>query len=84
MGGTDELRPVYVAVILNVIGRDDAWPSPRQVSGPSHAQMRLEMRPVETITLSTQQFLTGDKNGKPAVLAGELRIPKPGTDNSQP
>jgi len=38
------------------------------------------MRPVETVTLSTQQFLTGDMNGKPAILAGELRIPKPGTD----
>src|SRR5437016_12738752 len=48
--------------------------------GPSYAQMRLEMRPVETVTLSTQQFLTGDKNGKPAILAGELRIPKPGSD----
>jgi dienelactone hydrolase len=42
--------------------------------------MRLEMRPVETVTLSTQQLLMGDRNGKPAVLAGELRIPKPGTD----
>jgi dienelactone hydrolase len=48
--------------------------------GPTYAQMRVEIRPVETITLSTQQFLTGDKNGKPAILAGELRIPKPGTD----
>lgn len=38
------------------------------------------MRPVETITLSAQQFLTDDKNGKPAILAGELRIPKPGAD----
>jgi dienelactone hydrolase len=50
------------------------------VPEPTYAQMRLEIRPVETITLSTQQFLTGDKNGKPAILAGELRIPKPGTD----
>jgi dienelactone hydrolase len=48
--------------------------------GPTYAQMRFEMRPVETITLNTQQFLTGDKNGKPAILAGELRIPKPGTN----
>jgi dienelactone hydrolase len=44
------------------------------------AQMRVEVRAFETVTLSTQQFLTGDKNGKPAMLAGELRIPKPGTD----
>jgi dienelactone hydrolase len=50
------------------------------VPSPGHAQARVEVRPVETITLSTQQFLTGDKNGKPATLAGELRIPRPGTD----
>jgi len=48
--------------------------------GPSYAQMRWEMRPIETVTLSDQQFLTGDENGKLATLAGELRIPKPGTD----
>jgi dienelactone hydrolase len=49
-------------------------------AGPSYGQVRFEMRPVETVTLSAQQFLTGDKNGQPATLAGELRIPKPGTD----
>lgn len=48
--------------------------------GPTYAQVRWEMRPVETITLSTEQFLTGDKNGKLAMLAGELRIPTRGTD----
>jgi hypothetical protein len=46
----------------------------------TYAQARYEMRPIETITLSTQQVLTGDKNGEPATLAGELRIPGPGTD----
>jgi dienelactone hydrolase len=40
----------------------------------------LEMRPIETITLTARQFLTGDMSGKPVTLAGELRIPKPGTD----
>jgi dienelactone hydrolase len=44
------------------------------------AQMRIEVRPLETVTLTTQQFLTGEKNGKPVMLAGELRIPTPGTD----
>jgi dienelactone hydrolase len=46
----------------------------------SYAQLRLEMRAIQTETLSAQQFLTGSGNGKPAELAGELRIPKPGTD----
>ena len=41
---------------------------------------RIEVRPVQTVTLKTQQVLTGDQNGKPVVIAGELRIPKPGTD----
>jgi dienelactone hydrolase len=35
---------------------------------------------VQTITLSTADFLLGKKVGKPAIIAGELRIPKPGTD----
>jgi dienelactone hydrolase len=48
--------------------------------GLGYAQTRFEMLPVETITLSTQQFLMGDQSGKPVTLAGELRIPKPGTD----
>lgn len=47
---------------------------------PARAQSRTELLPVETIALSAQQILTGDKNGMPVMLAGELRIPKPGTD----
>jgi dienelactone hydrolase len=42
--------------------------------------VRMEMIPVPTVTLTTQQILTGDLNGKPATIAGELRIPKAGTD----
>jgi dienelactone hydrolase len=37
---------------------------------------RMELRAVETLTLSDQQFLLGDKNGKAATLAGVLRIPR--------
>lgn len=49
---------------------------------PAMAQTftRMEVHPVETVTLKTQQFLTGDLAGKPTVIAGQLRIPKPGTD----
>jgi dienelactone hydrolase len=46
----------------------------------AHAQTRFELRPLETVTLSTQQLLLGEKNGTPVMLAEELRIPKPGTD----
>lgn len=45
-----------------------------------HAQVRPEIRSVETVTLSTQQFLLGDKNGKRTLLAGELRIPEAGSE----
>jgi len=52
------------------------------VATPEHAraQVRFDLRPFETVTLTTQQFLAGETNGKPAMLAGELRIPTPGTD----
>jgi len=52
------------------------------LSGDLYAQnvFRIEVKPIETVTLKTQQVLTGDPDGKPAVIAGELRIPKPGTD----
>jgi dienelactone hydrolase len=41
---------------------------------------RTEVHPVQTITLSTADFLLGKKDGRPVTIAGELRIPKPGTD----
>src|SRR5438132_11027171 len=39
------------------------------------AQTHIEIRPIETITVSTEQFLVGDQHARPAILAGELRIP---------
>lgn len=49
-------------------------------SPASYAQLRLEMRAVQSETLSDLQFLTGNDRGKPVELAGELRIPDPGTE----
>lgn len=46
----------------------------------AQAIARLEIHPIQTVTLDNQQFLTGNRNGKPVTLAGELRIPKPGTE----
>jgi hypothetical protein len=47
--------------------------------GEVRAQVRPEIHPVQTVTLSSQQVLLGDQNGKPTVLAGHLRIPaRPG------
>lgn len=41
---------------------------------------RIEVHPLQTMTLTDKQFLTGAKDGTPVVIAGELRIPRPGTD----
>src|SRR4029434_9250422 len=41
---------------------------------------RIEVHPFQTVTLTDQQFLTGAKDGTPVVIAGELRLPGPGTD----
>jgi len=37
---------------------------------------RTELRAIDTLTISDQQFLTGDKNGKSVSIAGELRFPQ--------
>lgn len=36
---------------------------------------RIEIHPIESTTVTNQQFLNGDKNGKRVVIGGELRIP---------
>jgi dienelactone hydrolase len=41
----------------------------------AQAQVRPEIRPFKSMTLTTQQFLLGEHNGKATLLAGELRIP---------
>ena len=43
-------------------------------SVPKDAAARIEIHPIPTLTLSDQQFLTGDSsNARPATVAGELR-----------
>ena len=50
-------------------------PLPRHVC----AQIaRVEIHSLKTMTLTDEQFLTGVKDGKPDVIAGELRIPRQG------
>lgn len=50
-----------------------AQPSPNDVAA------RIELRTIASLTLTDQQFLTGDKNGKPVTIAGELRLPRGAT-----
>ena len=37
---------------------------------------RIEVHPIESVTVTNQQFLNGDKSGKPVVIAGELQLPR--------
>lgn len=48
----------------------------------SSAQMiaRVEIHPIQSVTMTDQDFLNGRKDGRPVMLAGQLRIPRPGTD----
>ena len=42
--------------------------------------MTMHLYPLQTVTVSSEQFLTGSKDGKLAVIGGELRIPKTAAD----
>jgi len=39
----------------------------------------MEIYAIDTVTLTGEQFLTGDRNGKPTRIGGELRLPSAGT-----
>ena len=46
---------------------------------PAYAQVaKIEVYPLESTTLTDEDFLAGKKEGKPVTLAVELRIPTPG------
>ena len=40
----------------------------------------IQIYPLQTVTVTSEQFLTGSKDGKPVVVAGELRVPNAGAD----
>jgi dienelactone hydrolase len=44
------------------------------MNGSEDFAARTELLPVQTLTLTDQQFLTGDSNGKPTMIVGQLRI----------
>jgi dienelactone hydrolase len=44
-------------------------------AAPAFAQLRMSLIPFESVTLSAQQVLLGETQGKPVTLAGELRLP---------
>jgi hypothetical protein len=47
----------------------------------AHAQVaKVELHTFQSATLTDQGFLSGRKDDKPVTIAGELRIPTPGSD----
>ena len=48
--------------------------------GASAETVRIELYTMQTTTLTSEQFLTGAKDGRPTAITGELRIPRLGTD----
>ncbi len=54
--------------LLPVAIKANAQPMPKEIAS------RVELHAIPTLTLSDQQFLTGDANGKPVTVAGEFRI----------
>src|SRR5437763_8508745 len=72
-GRKNMTRILRVACVI--LGAAAAQPASAE---PSVADLaaRTELRAIETLTLTDQQFLTGDKSGKPATIAGELRLPR--------
>jgi len=41
---------------------------------------RMEVVPFQSVTLTDEEFLAGREDGKPVTVAGELRLPRAGTD----
>lgn len=54
--------------LLSVAIKAIAQPMPKEIAA------RVELHAIPTLTLSDQQFLNGDANGKPVTVAGEFRI----------
>jgi dienelactone hydrolase len=46
-----------------------------QSASIADGQTRIQVLPIETITITTRQFLAGDQAAPPTIVGGELRIP---------
>ncbi len=58
-----------LAAFTTMIGGSVAQPA-----APKDFPARVELHAFQSLTVSDQQFLTGDANGRPVTLTGELRI----------
>src|SRR4051812_42459328 len=67
------IRAIWAAFFVMVPGIAFAEPAVSDLAA------RTELRAVETLTLTDEQFLLGDKSGKTVTVAGELRFPRSAT-----
>jgi dienelactone hydrolase len=51
-----------------------AWATPASAQDTKPIAARVEIHAIPSLTLSDQQFLSGDANGKPVTVTGEFRI----------
>src|SRR5256885_8556057 len=63
------MRALYSALLAALALATPAW---AQDTKPIAA--RVEIHAISSLTLSDQQFLSGDANGKPVTVTGEFRI----------
>jgi dienelactone hydrolase len=63
-----------IAASIFCIGIWLAGVETRAQSMPKEVAARVEIHAIPSLTISDQQFLTGDANGKPVTVAGEFRI----------
>lgn len=68
-------KSMWVLFAILVISAWVLWSA-----APALAQMQMHVIPFDSVTLSSQQVLLGEMQGKPVTLAGELRLPHWGTD----
>src|SRR5882762_8412954 len=59
---------IFCTIALLAGIETSAQPMPKEVAA------RVEIYAIPSLTISDQQFLTGDANGKPVTVAGEFRI----------
>jgi dienelactone hydrolase len=59
---------IFCTGVLVTCIETNAQPVPKEVAS------RIEIYAIPSITISDQQFLTGDTNGKPVTVAGEFRV----------
>ena len=48
------------------------------VQGRAAEVSRIELLPLQTVTVTEEQFLTGSRDGRPVTIAAELRLPSTG------